>query len=176
MNADELRALQAPIKEQFREHPETARATLIARGRVSLEDVTCEILREGTPPTRTGLHPRTGGDGSAACAAEMLLEALVGCAGVTFAAVCTALEIPLDRAELTAEGDLDFRGTLGVSREVPVGFTDVRLHFQIQSSESDEKLAKAVSLAERYCVVAQSLRSVSVDWSRAKPAAGNGGN
>jgi uncharacterized OsmC-like protein len=166
MNADELRALQAPIKDNFRQQPEAARATLTARGRVHLNDVTCEILRVGNPPARTGLHPLTGGDGSAACAAEMLLEALVGCAGVTFAAVCTALEIPLEQAELTAEGDLDFRGTLGVSREVPVGFTDVRLHFQVQSSESDEKLAKAVSLAERFCVVAQSLRSVSADWSR----------
>lgn len=166
MNADELRALQAPIKEKFREQPEAARATLTARGRIHLEDLTCELLRDGPIPSRTGLHPATGGDGSAACAAELMLQALVGCAGVTFAAVCTAMGIPIARAELTAEGDLDFRGTLGVSREVPVGYETVRLQFMIESSESDEKLAKAVELAERYCVVAQTLKSVSSGWTR----------
>lgn len=167
MNADELRAVQAPIKEKFRERPESARATLTARGRIHLDDLTCELLRDGPVPPCTGLHPATGGDGSAACAAEMLLEALVGCAGVTFAAVCTAMGIPITSAELIAEGDLDFRGTLGVSREVPVGYDAVRLRFMIDSTEPDEKLNKAVELAERYCVVAQTLKAVSLHWERA---------
>ena len=108
----------------------------------------------------------TGGDGSLACAAEMLLQSLVGCAGVTFAAVCTAFGITLESAELTAKGDIDFRGTLGVSRDVPIGLTDVRLEFRLASPASDEQLDKAVQLAERYCVVAQTLKSVSVTWYR----------
>ena len=166
MNVDQLRNLQAPIKERFREDPARAQATLTARGRIHVAEITCEILREGECPSRTGLHPLTGGDGSAACAAEMLLEALVGCAGVTFAAVCTALSLPVESAQLVAEGDLDFRGTMGVSRNVPVGYEAVRLRFMIDSTESDEKLAKAVELAERYCVVAQTLKSVSTDWQR----------
>lgn len=108
-----------------------------------------------------------GGDGTFACAAEMLLEALIGCAGVTFGAVCTAMEIPIRRAQVIAEGDLDFRGTLGVDREAPIGFTRIRLRFELDSSCEDGKLDKAVQLAERYCVVAQSIKSVEASWTRA---------
>lgn len=166
MNAAQLRALQAPFKEKYRQQPETAVQTLQAAGTIDFETLTCDIHHQGPPLSRTGLHPLTGGDGATACAAEMLLEALVGCAGVTFAAVCTALELPIQRARVLAEGVLDFRGTLGVSRDVPVGFQTVQLRFEILSPAPDEKLAKAVELAERYCVVAQTLRNVSAEWTR----------
>ena len=129
MNADELRSLQAPLKAQYRERPETALVTLRAEGRIG-ENVTCKI-ETGKARVEAGLHPATGGDGHSACSADMLLEALVGCAGVTLSAVATALNIPLRDATIRAEGDLDFRGTLGVSKDVPVGFKEIRLNFDL---------------------------------------------
>jgi len=166
MKSAELRQLQAPFKERYREHPETARKTLVACGTIEIPTLTCELHHQGPPLSRSGLHPLTGGDGQTACAAEMLLEALIGCAGVTFAAVCTAMELTITSSLLRVEGDIDFRGTLGVSRDVPVGFQAIRLIFELESPESDEKLAKAVELAERYCVVAQTLKSVTAQWHR----------
>jgi len=166
MNAAELRELQAPFKNRYRESPETAVGTLSASGTIDRDSLTCQIHPQGPSRARAGLHPLAGGDGQTACAAEMLLEALVGCAGVTFAAVCTAMDLPITSAELKVEGDMDFRGTLGVSRDVPVGFQTVRLNFEIDSPAADDKLQKAVELAERYCVVAQTLKSVSASWHR----------
>jgi uncharacterized OsmC-like protein len=155
MNADELRSLQAPLKAQYREHPETALVTLRAEGRVG-EDITCK-LETGKARVEAGLHPATGGDGLGACSADMLLEALVGCAGVTLRAVATALNIPLRDATVRAEGDLDFRGTLGVSKEVPVGLKQIRLNFELDTDASEEQLATLLRLTERYCVVYQTL-------------------
>jgi len=166
MNSAELRQLQAPFKERYRQSPETALQVLTARGTIDIPTLTVQIHHQGPPLSRTGLHPLTGGDGKTACAAEMLMEAVIGCAGVTFAAVCTAMGISILSATLRAEGDLDFRGTLGVSRETPVGFQTVRLIFEIDSPEADEKLEKAVELAERYCVVAQTLKSITTTWQR----------
>ena len=156
MNADQLRSLQAPLKTQYRERPETALVTLRAEGRLG-EDVTCKI-ETGKARLEAGLHPATGGDGQSACSADMLLEALVGCAGVTLNAVATALGIPLRGAKICAEGDLDFRGTLGVSKDVPVGFKQIRLHFDLDTDVSEEQRANLIRLAERYCVVYQTLR------------------
>jgi uncharacterized OsmC-like protein len=155
MTADELRSLQAPLKAQYRERPETALVTLRAEGRVA-ENVTCKI-ETGKARVETGLHPATGGDGQSACSADMLLEALVGCAGVTLNAVATALGIPLRGAKIRAEGDLDFRGTLGVSKDVPVGFKQIRLHFDLDTDASEEQRANLIRLTERYCVVYQTL-------------------
>ena len=155
MNADELRSLQVPLKAQYREHPETALVTLHAEGRVG-ENITCKI-ETGKARVEAGLHPATGGDGLGACSADMLLEALVGCAGVTLRAVATALSIPLHNATIRAEGDLDFRGTLGVSKDVPVGFKEIRLHFDLDTDASEEQLATLIRLTERYCVVYQTL-------------------
>ena len=155
MNADELRSLQAPLKAQYRERPETAFVTLRADGRVG-ENVTCKI-ETGKARVAAGLHPATGGDGQSACSADMLLEALVGCAGVTLSAVATALGISLRDATIRAEGDLDFRGTLGVSKDVPVGFKEIRLHFDLDTDASQEQLANLIRLTERYCVVYQTL-------------------
>jgi uncharacterized OsmC-like protein len=155
MNADELRSLQAPLKTQYRERPQTALVTLHAKGQVG-ENITCKIAT-GKARLEAGLHPATGGDGTSACSADMLLEALVGCAGVTLKAVATALGIPLRRATIEAEGDLDFRGTLGVSKDVPVGFKDIRLSFDLDADASGEQLATLIRLTERYCVVYQTL-------------------
>ena len=155
MTAEELRALQAPLKVQYRERPETALATLHAEGRVR-HNVTCRI-ESGKARVEVGLHPATGGDGQSACSADMLLEALVGCAGVTLNAVATALGIPLRDAKIRAEGDLDFRGTLGVSKDVPVGFRQIRLHFDLDTDASEEQRANLIRLTERYCVVYQTL-------------------
>lgn len=166
MNANELKVLQAPFKDRYRSDPESAQGLLSAEGVVNFQAITVQIRRDHPIPEALGLHPRTGGDGTAGCAAELLLEALVGCAGVTFAAVCTAMEIPIETARLRAEGTIDFRGTLGVSRDVPVGFQKIRLQFFLGSSAPEEKLAKAVQLAERYCVVAQSLIGVHSEWTR----------
>ncbi len=165
MDAAKLKGLQAQIKQGFRDDPESAQATLTASGNIDVARINCRLVHE-TPTDVCGLHPMTGGDGSEACAANMLLQALIGCAGVTFGAVCSAMELSIDAAKVSAEGDLDFRGTLGVSREVPIGFQAIRLHFVIQSSAEDGKLSKAVELAERYCVVAQTLKQVDVSWSR----------
>jgi uncharacterized OsmC-like protein len=155
MNAEELRALQAPLKARFRERPETALITLRARGRAG-ENFTCKI-ETGKARMEAGLHPATGGDGLSACSADMLLEALVGCAGVTLRAVATALGIELRGATIEAEGDLDFRGTLGVSKDVPVGFKQIRLNFDLDTDASEEQLATLLRLTERYCVVYQTL-------------------
>jgi len=155
MNAEELRSLQAPLKAQYREHPETALVTLRAEGRLG-ENITCKI-ETGKARVAAGLHPATGGDGLSACSADMLLEALAGCAGVTLRAVATALGILLRDATIRAEGDLDFRGTLGVSKDVPVGFREIRLSFDLQTDASEEQLATLIRLTERYCVVYQTL-------------------
>jgi uncharacterized OsmC-like protein len=155
MTADELRSLQAPLKAQYRERPETALVTLMAEGRVG-ENMTCKI-ETGKARVEAGLHPATGGDGHGACSADMLLEALVGCAGVTLSAVATALGIPLRNATIRAEGDLDFRGTLGVSKDMPVGFKQIRLQFDLDTDASDEQRANLIRLTERYCVVYQTL-------------------
>ena len=155
MNADELRSLQAPLKARYRERPETALVTLQAKGQIS-DGITCKI-ETGKARVEAGLHPATGGDGLSACSADMLLEALVGCAGVTLRAVATALGIPLRGATVQAEGDLDFRGTLGVSKDVPVGFRKIRLHFDLDTDAGEEQLATLLRLTERYCVVYQTL-------------------
>src|SRR5438552_11486425 len=155
MTAEELRSLQAPLKAQYREHPETALVTVRSEGRVG-ENMTCKI-ETGKARVEAGLHPATGGDGRSACSADMLLEALIGCAGVTLSAVATALGITLRDATIRAEGDLDFRGTLGVSKDVPVGFKQIRLHFDLDTDASEEQLATVIRLTERYCVVYQTL-------------------
>ena len=155
MTADELRSSQAPLKAQYRERPETALVTLRAEGRVA-ENMTCKI-ETGKARVEAGLHPATGGDGHSACSADMLLEALVGCAGVTLSAVATALGIPLRNATIRAEGDLDFRGTLGVSKDMPVGFKQIRLQFDLDTDASEEQRANLIRLTERYCVVYQTL-------------------
>jgi uncharacterized OsmC-like protein len=155
MNAENLRAVQAPLKERYREAPEAALITLHAQGRVG-ENVSCKI-ETGKALVVAGLHPATGGTGQAACSGDMLLEALVACAGVTLNAVATALGIELRNATLRAEGDLDFRGTLGVAKDVPVGFQSIRLQFTLDTDASDEQLATLLRLTERYCVVYQTL-------------------
>jgi uncharacterized OsmC-like protein len=155
MTADELRSLQAPLKAQYRERPETALVTLRAEGRVG-ENMTCKI-ESGKGRVEAGLHPATGGNGQSACSADMLLEALVGCAGVTLRAVATALGISLREAKIRAEGDLDFRGTLGVSRDAPVGFKKIQLNIDLDTDASEEQIATLLRLTERYCVVYQTL-------------------
>ncbi len=155
MNADELKSLQAPLKAQYRESPATASVTLRSEGRVG-KNVTCKI-ETGKSRVEAGLHRATGGDGQSACSADMLLEALVGCAGVTLSAVATALGITLRDATIRAEGDLDFRGTLGVSKDVPVGFKQIRLNFDLDTDATEEQLATLLRLTERYCVVYQTL-------------------
>ena len=155
VNADELRSLQAPVKTQYRERPETALVTLRAKGRIG-GNITCKI-ETGKARVEAGLHPATGGDGLSACSADMLLEALAGCAGVTLHAVATALGIPLRDATINAECDLDFRGTLGVSKDVPVGFKQIRLNFDLNTDASAEQIATLLRLTERYCVVYQTL-------------------
>ena len=158
MNADELRHLQAPLKDRYREVPEAAVITLKAEGDVGGEGVACKV-DTGRALVEAGLHPATGGSGLQACSGDMLLEALVACAGVTLKAVATALEVPLKGGRVRAEGDLDFRGTLGVEKTAPVGFRDIRLTFELESDAGDEQLATLKKLTERYCVVYQTLRS-----------------
>ncbi|HET7564167.1 MAG TPA: OsmC family protein [Gemmatimonadaceae bacterium] len=156
MDSEQLRALQAPIKEQYRSAPETARVTLTAHGRLG-EGITCKV-DTGKALVEAGLHPATGGTGLSACSGDMLLEALVACAGVTMRAVATSLGIELRDGTVTAEGDLDFRGTLAVSKETPVGFQRIRLHFDLDTDVTEEQLASLIKLTERYCVVYQTLR------------------
>ncbi len=156
MKAEELRALQAPLKEQYREQPEAARITLKAQGRIG-EGITCKV-ETGKALVEAGLHPATGGSGLLACSGDMLLEALVACAGVTLNAVATAIGVTLRDGMVRAEGDLDFRGTLGVSKEAPVGFQQIRLYFELDTDASAEQVAKLIQLTERYCVVYQTLR------------------
>lgn len=156
MNADNLRALQAPLKEKYRETPEAALITLRAQGRIG-EGITCKV-ETGRAVAEAGLHPATGGDGLALCSGDMLLEALVACAGVTLKAVATAIGVPLRDATVRAEGDLDFRGTLAVARDAPVGFKTIRLHFDLETDADAEQIASLIKLTERYCVVYQTLR------------------
>jgi uncharacterized OsmC-like protein len=158
MNSADLRARQAPYKNRYKEDPSSALVTLRAVGVLDVEAVACRLNLHPNP-TVAGLHPLTGGDGQQACSAEMLLHALVGCAGVTLGAVATAMEISIRSGTITAEGDADFRGTLGVSRDVPVGFQEIRLTFDLDSDAPPEKLAKLVELTERYCVVYQTLKN-----------------
>ena len=155
MTADEIKSLQAPLKERYQTRPDTALITLRAEGRIG-EGVTCKV-ETGKAPVEAGLHPATGGDGLAACSGNMLLEALVACAGVTLRAVATALDIQLRDATIYAEGDLDVRGTLGVSKDVAVGFHQIRLHFDLDTDANSDRLATLLQLTERYCVVYQTL-------------------
>ena len=155
VHADALKSLQAPLKARYREQPETALVTLRARGRVG-DNYTCKI-ETGQAQVEAGLHPATGGDGASACSADMLLESLVACAGVTLSAVATALGIALRGATVRAEGDLDFRGTLGVSKDVPVGFARIRLHFDLDTDATVVQIATLLRLTERYCVIYQTL-------------------
>ncbi len=157
MDANALKALQAPLKDKYREAPETAVVTLRAEGRIG-EGVTCS-LQTGKAMVEAGLHPATGGTGMSACSGDMLLEALVACAGVTLNAVATALQLDVRDARIAAEGDLDFRGTLGVAKEAPVGFRDIRLAFEIDGDLTEEQRATLMKLTERYCVVYQTLRA-----------------
>lgn len=157
MKSDQLRSLQAPLKKKYKEDPESAIITLRAEGKIG-EGVTCKV-DTGSKLTEAGLHPATGGDGLSACSGDMLLEALSACAGVTLNAVATAIGITLDDATIKAEGDLDFRGTLGVSKEAPVGFKEIRLHYDLNTKASGEEIDNLLKLTERYCVVFQTLSS-----------------
>jgi uncharacterized OsmC-like protein len=156
MDAAALKALQAPLKDKYRETPQAAVVTLKAEGRIG-EGVTCRV-ETGKALVEAGLHPATGGPGTQACSGDMLLEALVACAGVTLNAVATALGLAVRDATITAEGDLDFRGTLGVARDAPVGFRDIRLSFDIDGDLTEDERATLMKLTERYCVVYQTLR------------------
>jgi uncharacterized OsmC-like protein len=156
MKADELRALQAPLKDQYRKQPDSAVVTLRAEGRVG-EGIACRV-DTGKALVEAGLHPASGGSGMQACSGDMLLEALAACAGVTLKAVATALGIELRDARVLAEGDLDFRGTLGVAKDAPVGFREIRLRFDLDTDASEEQRRKLIELTERYCVVMQTIR------------------
>jgi uncharacterized OsmC-like protein len=162
MNAEELKNLQAPLKEKYREQPSSAIITLKAEGKVG-EGISCKV-DTGRALVEAGLHPATGGTGLLACSGDMLLEALVACAGVTLKAVSTAIGVEIKDGVVRAEGDLDFKGTLGVSKEVPVGFKNIRLSFELDSNATDEQMASLKKLTERYCVVYQTLiKGVSVE-------------
>jgi uncharacterized OsmC-like protein len=166
MQAEELKALQAPLKERYRAEPAAAVVTLRARGRIG-EGIACRV-ETGKALVEAGLHPATGGSGAQACSGDMLLEALVACAGVTLNAVSTALGIELRDAAVHAEGDLDFRGTLGVAKDAPVGFREIRLRFELECDAPAEQRKKLIELTERYCVVLQTLRGappVAVSFS-----------
>ena len=160
MNVDELRAAQTPLKERYRVDPNAALITLKADGRIG-EGITCRI-DTGKALVEAGLHPATGGSGAFACSGNMLLEALAACAGVTLGAVATAIGLVIRNGTVQVEGDLDFRGTLGVSREAPVGFQQIRLTFHLDTDASEEQLATLLRLTERYCVVYQTLRQPPV--------------
>lgn len=157
MNAEELRALQAPYKTRYRDDPGSAQLIMKARGELGT-GVTCQVPTTAGMVT-SGLHPAVGGDGTDACAGDMLLQALVACAGVTLRAVATAMNIPVKGGTLTAEGDLDFRGTLGVSKETPVGFKAIRLRMELDTQANPDQLATLIKLTERYCVVFQTLKT-----------------
>jgi uncharacterized OsmC-like protein len=168
MTADELRALQAPHKERYRANPETSLQTLHAQGELHQGKVTC-VVQSPRGPIVAGLHPSTGGSGEFACAGDMLLEALVGCAGVTLAAVATAMGIAIRRGVLRAEGDLDFRGTLGVSKDAPIGFKAIRLSIEVDADATAEQIDTLIKLTKRYCVVYQTLEakpSMVTTWNR----------
>lgn len=159
MTPEQLRAMQAPIKSRFRETPQSAWAVLVAEGTLDREQCVCRIPTGRGPVIEAGLHELTGGDGRWACSAQMLLEALIGCAGTTACVVSTAMGIEFDRGTIRAEGDLDFRGTMGVNRETPVGFQAIRIGIQLATNADAAALAKLKELTERYCVVAQSLKT-----------------
>ena len=156
MDSTALRAVQQPLKDAYREDPREAVITLRARGELGAEEVSCSVAT-GQALAKAGLHPATGGDGSLACSGDMLLQALVACAGVTLRAVATSLEIPVAGGTVHAEGDLDFRGTLGVAKDAPVGFTSIRLGFELDTDATEEQIATLLRLTERYCVVLQTL-------------------
>ena len=156
MLTEELRALQAPLKDRYKSEPVAALITLKAEGRLG-EGVTCSV-QTGKALATAGLHPATGGNGLSACSGDMLLEALVACAGVTMGAVATAIGVELRSGAVRAEGDLDFRGTLGVAKDAPVGFQRIRLHFDLDTEATTEQLDTLIRLTERYCVVYQTLR------------------
>jgi uncharacterized OsmC-like protein len=158
MKGEELKAMQAPFKARYREAPESAVITLKAAGEIGESTLTCKV-ETGRALVAAGLHPATGGDGLSACSGDMLLEALVACAGVTVKAVATALDLELRRGTVVAEGDLDFRGTLGVAKDAPVGFRAIRLRFDLDTDASPDQLATLMKLTERYCVVLQTLRA-----------------
>jgi uncharacterized OsmC-like protein len=158
MEADELRALQGPLKERYRDDPNAALVTLKAEAHLDAPGISCRV-DTGRALVEAGLHPATGGSGLQACSGDMLLEALAACAGVTLRAVATALQVPVEGGVIWAEGDLDFRGTLGVMKGTPVGFRAIRLGFDLQSNASTEQLDTLLKLTERYCVVLQTLRS-----------------
>jgi uncharacterized OsmC-like protein len=160
MDANELRALQAPLKKQYREQPKTARTPARAEAELDLDRVACRV-RSWRGETNAGLHPATGGDGSLACSADMLLEALVACAGVTLSAVATAMGVKLRGGRVIAEGHWDARGTLGVDREVPVGLTDIALKFELDTDADAATVQRLVEMSERFCVIYQTLRTPS---------------
>jgi len=156
MNSEQLKELQAPLKAKYREAPDAAVITLQADGTLG-EGITCSV-QTGKALTAAGLHPATGGNGMSACSGDMLLEALVACAGVTLGAVATAIGVKVSKGSVHAEGDLDFRGTLGVAKDAPVGFRAIRLRFDLDTDAAEDQIATLLKLTERYCVVAQSLR------------------
>jgi uncharacterized OsmC-like protein len=172
MDSAALRAVQQPLKDAYRQDPQTAVITLRAAGQLGEEEVSCSVAT-GRALAVAGLHPASGGDGSLACSGDMLLQALAACAGVTLRAVATSLEIPVSGGTVHAEGDLDFRGTLGVSRDAPVGFTAIRLGFELDTDASDEQVETLTRLTERYCVVYQTLAyAVPVSTSTTRKASG----
>jgi uncharacterized OsmC-like protein len=156
MDSTGLRAVQQPLKDSYRRDPAAAVVTLRARGRLGDEGISCSV-ETGRALAVAGLHPASGGDGALACSGDMLLQALAACAGVTLRAVATSLDIPVSGGIVSAEGDLDFRGTLAVAKDVPVGFTVIRLSFELDTQASEEQLATLLRLTERYCVVYQTL-------------------
>ncbi|MDA1183372.1 MAG: OsmC family protein [Acidobacteria bacterium] len=155
MNAEQLKSIQTPLKQKYKEAPDAAVVTLKAEGHAT--ELVCKVST-GRALVEAGLHPATGGDGSSVCSGDMLLEALVACAGVTLRAVATSIGVDVRDATVSAEGDVDFRGTLGVAKDVPVGFRDIRLHFELDTDASEEQRATLIRLTERYCVVLQTLR------------------
>lgn len=161
MDADTLRALQAPLKDSYRSAPDAAVITLKASGEIDDQNIACKV-ETGRALAIAGLHPATGGTGAELCSGDMLLEALVACAGVTLKAVATALGINLTKGSVRAEGDLDFRGTLGVAKDAPVGFSAIRLSFDVESDADQDKLDTLLKLTERYCVVFQTLNQKPV--------------
>ncbi|HEY2755749.1 MAG TPA: OsmC family protein [Pseudolabrys sp.] len=169
MDAGELRAMQAPIKDRYKSDPKAAFITLKAKGTLDDSSIACKV-ETGRALATAGLHPATGGSGMELCSGDMLLEALVACAGVTLKAVSTALDIPLRSGTVSAEGDLDFRGTLGVAKDAPVGFAQIRLRFDVDTDAPQDKLDQLLKLTERYCVVYQTIKNgppVDVSLARA---------
>jgi uncharacterized OsmC-like protein len=158
MDSTELRAMQAPIKERYKSDPKAAFITLKAKGSIDSDGIACKI-ETGRALAVAGLHPATGGSGLELCSGDMLLEALVACAGVTLKSVATAIEVPLKSGHVSAEGDLDFRGTLGVEKTAPVGFAEIRLRFDVATDAPQEKLDQLLKLTERYCVVYQTIKN-----------------